>query len=113
MSATVGQKRRNPRFTVNVPARLRIGSNALLARLRNVCRDAALVEAPKWFPLETEIAVAMELPGTGGPLEVSGRVVRLAPGEQGSHGMAILFTEVPSAAADRIDFFVAVQETPA
>jgi len=113
MSASAAHQRKNPRFIVNVPARLRVEDQALPARLCNVCRDAALVEANKGFPLETEVAVAMELPGTGGPLEVSGRVIRLAPGEQGTHGMAILFTDVPTAAADRIDFFVAVQETQA
>lgn len=110
MSATAEQRRKHPRFPVNVPARLRVDGKALPVRLRNVCRDAALVEANKWFPIETPVAVAMELPGTGGPLEVCGRVIRLAPGEQGSHEMAILFTDLSAAATDRIDFFVAVHE---
>ena len=104
------ERRKHRRFAVDVPARIAVGKEAFVARLRDVCRDAALVEANKWFPLQTAVTVAMELPGTGGPLQVAGKVIRLAPGDQGSHGMAILFDEVSQAASDRIDFFIAQQE---
>lgn len=77
------------------------------ARLKDICRDAALVEGETVWPLESEVSVAMELPGTGGPLEVGGQVIRIVPGER--KGMAILFTKVSPAAGMRIDFFVALQ----
>jgi PilZ domain len=104
------ERRKNKRFPVDVPARLIVGNESLMGRLRDVCRDAAYVEANRWFPLQTPVSVAMELPGTGGPLEVRGTVIRLAPGDQGTHGLAILFEEVTPAAALRIDFFISQQE---
>lgn len=106
---TPDERRKSPRYAVDVAARLTIGGAQHTGRLRDLCRDAALVEADRAWPLETEVTVAMELPGTGGPLEVSGRVIRLAPGEGGVTGLAILFTNVSPAAATRIDFFVALQ----
>ena len=112
MTAVAGQERRkHTRYPVDVPARLTVGSESLMARMRDVCRDAVLVEANRWFPLQTDVKVAVELPGTGGPLEITGKVVRLAPGEQGAHCMAVLFGDLPQAASDRIDFFVAQHET--
>lgn len=107
---TSDERRKNARYAVDIPVRLTVQGATVMGRLRDVCRDAALVEANKWFPLETPMTMAMELPGTGGPLEVMGRVIRLAPGDQGSHGMALLFTDVSAAAGERIAFFVAVQE---
>jgi len=104
------ERRKNPRFPVDVPARLTVGNETTMGRLRDVCRDAAYVEANRWYPLQTEVSVAMELPGTGGPLEVRGTVIRLAPGDEGSHGMAILFADVTPAAALRIDFFISQRE---
>ena len=104
------ERRRNPRFSVDVPARLTVGKETLMGRVRDVCRDAALVEANLWFPLKTQATLAMELPGTGGPLQVSGKIIRLAPGEQGTHGMALLFSELSPAAVDRIDYFITQQE---
>ena len=107
---TAEERRKSPRFPVDVPARIGVGHETLMARLRDVCRDAAYVEANRMLPLETPVSVAMELPGTGGPLEVRGTVIRLAPGEEGTHGMAILFQDVTPAAALRIDFFISQQE---
>jgi hypothetical protein len=104
------ERRKSPRFAVDVPVRLTVAGESLPGRLRDVCRDAALVEANRWFPLQTPIELAVELPGTGGPLALKGTVIRLAPGEQGSHGMAILFGDVGEAAALRIDFFISQQE---
>jgi hypothetical protein len=59
--------------------------------------------------METRLALAVELPGTGGPMEIDGRVIRLGPGEKEPYGMALLFGDVPPAVATRIDFFIALQ----
>ncbi len=104
------ERRKSPRFVAEVPARLTLGHDVVIGRLRDVCRDAVLVEADRAFPLETELKVAMELPGTGGPLLVTGRVIRLAEGEEGAQAMAILFSDVSPSASARIDFFIAQQE---
>jgi PilZ domain len=100
-------RRKNPRFPVDVPVRLTGEGGVQSARLKDICRDAALVEGDQVWPLDAEVAIAMELPGTGGPLEVTGQVIRIVPGER--KGMAILFTRVSPAAGMRIDFFVALQ----
>src|SRR5688572_6017928 len=95
-SPSVGmeERRRHPRVVVDVPATLKADGADHPARLRDICRDAALVEAERAWPLETEVGLRMELPGTGGSVDVRGRVIRLAPGEAGRHGMAVLFTDV-------------------
>jgi hypothetical protein len=104
------ERRKSPRFTVEVPVRLTARGASYPGRLRDICRDAALVEVDRPWSLETPVALAMELPGTGGPLEVLGRVVRLVPAQGGGpHGIAVLFTDVSPAAATRIDFFIALQ----
>jgi len=108
---SVPERRKSPRFMVDVPARLSVGGEILMGRLRDVCRDAALAETQLSFAVDTEVVLAMELPGTGGPLQLRGRIARLAPGEQGGCGMAILFHDITPAAAARIDFFVAKQES--
>lgn len=107
---TPDERRKSPRFAVDVPARLTVGTETVVGRVRDVCRDAALVEANRWYPLQTQVALAVELPDTRGSLELKGTVIRLSPGEQGTHGMAILFDELPAAAAYRIDAFLTRQE---
>jgi len=104
------ERRRNPRFAVEVPVRLTAGGEAFPGRLKDLCRDAVLVEAAHVLPLDARVAVAMALPGTGGPLEVNGKVIRLDKGDGADHRMAILFTSVTPAAETRIDFFIAQHE---
>ena len=78
--------------------RLTAGGNAFPAYLKDLCRDAVLVETHQALPVDSQVAVAMALPGTGGPLEVGGRVIRVAPGDGDAHRVAILFTNVTPAA---------------
>jgi len=107
---TTDERRRKPRFFVGQPARISSGGPAVTGRLRDVCRDAAFVEADRWFPLQSEVTLAMELPGTDQPVEVNGTVIRLAPGDLGRHGMAVLFEDLTPAAEASIDLFIAQQE---
>jgi PilZ domain-containing protein len=104
------ERRKNPRYVVDVPVRLMAGGVMTQGRLRDICRDAALVEVDAPQALESTVTLLLELPGTGGPLRVVGRVIRLAAAGEGRHGAAVLFTEVPPATEARIDFFVALQE---
>jgi hypothetical protein len=103
------ERRRNPRFSVNVPVRLTSGGEVFTGTLKDLCRDAALVETPHAAPVGTDVLLALALPGTGGPLQVGGRVVRLAEGDHGGHDMAVLFSELTPAAEARIDFFITLQ----
>jgi hypothetical protein len=104
------ERRKNPRFPVEAPLRLTAGATSATGRLRDICRDAALVEVEAPLALGAFVTLSLELRGTGdGDVVVSGQVIRIAPGEKGTHATAVLFTEVPPAAAARIEFFLALQ----
>jgi hypothetical protein len=103
------ERRKQPRFVVDIPVRLTSEGATFPGHLRDICRDAAWVESEKGCALGTEIAMALELPGTGGPMVIEGRVIRVAPGEKAPNGMALLFKDLPPASATRIDFFIAMQ----
>jgi hypothetical protein len=102
-------RRRQPRYVVDIPIRVRCAQGVFPAHLRDICRDAAWVESDRGFPIDARLSIALELPGTGGPMEIDGRVIRVAPGEKAPNGMAILFGDLPPAAATRIDFYIALQ----
>ena len=102
------ETRKSPRFAVQVDAQLSMGMERFTGKVKNICRDAVLVEVSRDVPVGAELAVALALPGTGGPLQVVGKVVRVAPLEHG-RDIAILFTDVMPAYAQRIDFFIEVQ----
>jgi hypothetical protein len=104
------ERRRSRRHPVKAPVRLSLGDEELPGLLRDICREAALVESPRELPLETSVTLAMELPSQIGALQVDGRVVRLAAPEDGVHPLAILFTDVPPAAATQLDLFLAKLE---
>lgn len=106
---TGAERRRQPRYLVDIPVRLRCVEGVFPAHLRDICRDAAWVESDKGLAIDARVSLTMELPGTGGPLEVDGRVIRVAPGEKAPNGMAILFGDLPPTAATRIDFYIALQ----
>lgn len=98
-------RRKHPRKVVDLPARCVADGESFPARLRDICRDAALIEAQRACAVDTRVVVALDLPGVG-RLEVAGRVIRLDEGEGDAHGMAVLFTEATPAAATRIDLFL-------
>lgn len=110
-SDTGDERRRQPRYLVGLPARLISGAETVTCRLQDVCRDAAFVEADRWYPLESEVILSMDLPGVDGPAEAKGTVIRLAPGALGRHGMAVLFRDLAEADEARIDRFIAQQES--
>lgn len=102
-------RRRSPRFVVKVPARISHGSESFPGLLKDLCKDAALVEGQRALPLEAEVSLVLSLPGTGGPLQATGQIVRVSPGDHGGHDMAILFQELSEAAETRIEFFIVTQ----
>ncbi len=104
------ERRRSPRITVDVPARLTMGDETVEGRLHDICRDAALVLASRSWPLETQVALETELPGVPGRVRASGRVVRLSAGGQGEHGMAVLFDELAPESALRVELFISDRE---
>ena len=103
-------RRKHPRFPVDAPLRLTGAGTSVSGRLQDICHDAALLETEDPQPLGTFVTLSLQLPGTGeGDIVVSGKVIRTTPGESGRHASAVLFTEVPAAAAARIEVFLAQQ----
>jgi PilZ domain len=103
------ERRKSQRFQVRVEARVSLGPERFTGLLKDVCRDAVLVEVDRSIPMGSELAMALELPGAGGPLQIVGRVVRQASDGRGGHDVAVLFTDLTPATETRIDFFLALQ----
>jgi PilZ domain len=106
---SIEERRRSPRLAVDVPVTIHVAGQPRKAVLKDICRDAALVELDRWEALGTEVILEMDLPGSSGPLRVTGEVIRLAPGEQAGHGMAILFSASTAEVETGIDAFIARQ----
>ncbi len=104
------ERRKSPRAVADVPARLTIGGETVAGRVRDICRDAALVETERSYPIETVVTVETELPAVAGSVRATGRVVRVADGKDGGSAIAILFDNLPAETALRIDLFVSEQE---
>lgn len=103
------ERRRYPRVTVDVPIRIFEDGIEFSGLLRDICREAALVETSRAWPLDTEISLRMELPGITEVIEARGKVIRLVHNEVGTTGMAVLFTDITPISGLRIDFFIALQ----
>jgi PilZ domain-containing protein len=104
---TGAERRKSPRHVVDIPVRCTALGQTFPGHLKDICRDAALVESHQVCPLETRVVLSMELPGNEGVVDIGGKVIRLAAGEGDARGMAILFTDLTPTAATRIDFFLA------
>jgi hypothetical protein len=103
------ERRKSPRVVVDVPVRLTLGRDSLPGRLRDICRDAALVEVHQECPLGSDVSLMFELAEEDGPLQVTGQVIRLAPGDGDARAVAVLFRDVHPSAEGRIDMFLARQ----
>ena len=105
------ERRRSPRVVVtDVAARVTVGSETLPGHLQDICRDAALVEIDRSFPLQTPMTIEVELPGVKGLIRASGHVIRLAPYEDGRQSVAVLFEDLAKEHQLRIDLFISEQE---
>lgn len=104
------ERRKSPRVAVDAKARLTIGEEKVEARVRDICRDAVLIETERSFPLQTEVLFETELPKVAGTIRASGRVIRHAKGQEEMQAMAILFDQISPEATLRIDLFVSEQE---
>lgn len=104
------ERRKSPRYAVDIAARLGSSGGAFPAQIKDICRDAVLLETHRSLAPDTRVTLAMELPGSDSPLSVVGRVIRVVRGEGDAHRLAVLFTDVNPAAATAIDFFLALQE---
>lgn len=91
---------------VDAPGRLRVAGGEHLGRVRDICRDAALVELDRTWPVETAVSLEMTLPRTEGAIVVAGRVVREIHLDGGMRGVAILFSEPDPLTLLKVDLFL-------
>lgn len=103
------ERRKSPRKPADLPVRCLADGRPFPGRLRDICRDAALVEVHESLPLDCRVVLTVDLPGAG-TVEVAGRVIRLAEAEGDARGVAILFTDATPSAATRIDLFLSREE---
>jgi PilZ domain len=105
------ERRKSPRVVVtDVAARVTVAGVTSSGKLQDICRDAALVEVDRPYPLQTPMTIEVELPGVKGVIRASGPVIRLAPYEDGRHSVAMLFDDLPKEHQLRIDLFISEQE---
>lgn len=102
------ERRKNPRRSAETPVRLEVGDQTFDGSLRDICRDAALVETATPVAVGTQVNLSLVLPGSESPLPVQGEVIRTKDGESLAHGLAVLFSDLPSSVVWRIDLYVAL-----
>jgi hypothetical protein len=71
--------------------------------------DAVLVEGERSWPVGTTVELSFTLPGPRAVLGLHGTVIREAEGEAAGRLMAVLFSDLPPAAATAIDLFMDAQ----
>jgi hypothetical protein len=108
----MNERRRHPRVEADGDVQVTSGGSMRVARLRDLSVDATLVEIDEAWAVGTEVGMELTLPGDGAALALAGEVIRLAPGEDGRHLMAVLFKDLPPSAATRIDLYLDRQSRP-
>lgn len=104
------ERRKNPRYPVNLAARLASVGGMCAGKVRDICRDAAFVETPQSVPTGTAVEVTVEFPGLEAPLAIKGKVVREALTGDGRPAVAILFIEETPEFVTQLDFLIDSQE---
>jgi hypothetical protein len=99
-------RRRSPRVAVDLPVRLTIGNASLPGRVRDLCRDAALVEVHRECALGSEVTLTFDLGDEGSAIQVTGEIIRLAPTDGDARGVAVLFRNLAPQAEGRIEMFL-------
>jgi hypothetical protein len=100
------ERRKHPRVRVEVPSRLHVAGTDHVGSVKDICRDAVLVETDQSWPVETPVGLEMTLPGLDGAVALTGRVVREVRSDGGPSGVAILFNAPDALTMLKIDLFL-------
>ncbi len=100
----MSERRKSPRVVVDLPVRVTIEEVTVPGHLRDICRDAALVEVHHRCAIGLPVRLGWDT-GTGA-VEVAGAVIRLDQGEGDAQGIAILFSGATPAAATAIELLI-------
>lgn len=73
-------------------------------RVKDICRDAFLMEAERSFVRNTAVTFVLHLPDKQPPLAGRGKVIRLGPTQEGV--MAVMFESPDAVTIARLDAFL-------
>lgn len=104
-----GERRKSQRYAVDLSARLERAGVPEPARVKDICRDAALVEASRDADEGTMVGLVVTL-SRSSAVRLKGRVIRRAGPSPGGHAFAVLFGDVDPAAATEIEVLLARAE---
>jgi hypothetical protein len=106
------ERRRHPRISVDLAATVLAGGAERPARVKDLCRDAALVESGHAAALGEagSLAIVVRRAAT---VELKGRVIRDAGRAGDGHAFAVLFSDLDPAAATEIEVLLARLEREA
>ena len=101
------ERRRSPRTPIVVRVDYSTVDALFSEFTRNVNEGGMFVETDAPPPLDSQVSMCFQLPGSSEPIRAQGRVVRICDGTGGEvPGMAIEFEHLARDAHDRIDELV-------
>jgi type IV pilus assembly protein PilZ len=106
---TVANRRRAVRLQHELPVAYRSVGSFITDWATNISQGGLFINTRKPLPVGTVVKLIIQLPGTGFPFDVTGRVTRVA--EWDNHlnvapGMGIEFTDLDGVKLERIQAFV-------
>jgi uncharacterized protein (TIGR02266 family) len=110
MTRTGGQNRRRAvRLQHELPVAYRSVGSFITDWATNISQGGLFINTRKPLPVGTMVKLIIQLPGTGFPFDIAGRVTRIAEWDNRVNvapGMAIEFTDIDGGKLERIQSFV-------
>lgn len=107
--ARVENRRRSPRLHHELPVAYRSVGSFLSDWATNISRGGLFINTRKPLPVGTIVKLIIQLPGSGFPFDIAGRVARVEEWDNRSNmapGMGVEFIDLDGAKRERIDAFV-------
>jgi uncharacterized protein (TIGR02266 family) len=105
----VPNRRRAPRLYHELPVAYRSVGSFLSDWATNISRGGLFINTRDPLPVGSEVKLLIQLPGAAFPFDITGRVTRVADGDDGppaARGMALEFTDLERSKRDELDRFV-------
>jgi type IV pilus assembly protein PilZ len=109
MPAASEDRRRSVRLQHELPVAYRSVGSFITDWATNISQGGLFINTRKPLPVGTIVKLIIQLPGTGFPFDITGRVARVAEWDNRLNvapGMGIEFTELDGSKMDRIQAFV-------